>query len=305
MVKKIVLNIVILFIVVFALDFVIGRTLRYFYFKETSGLHYRTTYSFDSTRAEILVFGSSRANHHYVPEVFEDSLKAPFYNTGRDGHGIFYQTALLKSILKRYTPKVIILDYAGGFEKGEIAYDRLSVLLPYYWTHKEIRNILELKSSFERIKLISHIYPFNSQILTIAIGNIELNKKRKPDNKGYVALYKEWPNKIDNKKTLVKYDVDSNKIFLFHEFLVIAKKSGANVFVIFSPIFQKSKTSQEIIICNEICMSENVPFWDFSKDTIFLKNNHFFQDIGHMNHNGAVVFSKMVTDKIKQFMRQN
>ena len=41
------------------------------------------------TKADLLVFGSSRANHHYVPEVFEDSLKLTFYNTGKDGSGIF------------------------------------------------------------------------------------------------------------------------------------------------------------------------------------------------------------------------
>ena len=188
-VKKIILNIVIVGVLVFVIDFSIGRTLRYFYFKETSGLHFRTTYAMEKTEADILVFGASRANHHYIPEVFKDSLEMSFYNTGRDGNGIFFQTALLKSVLKRYSPKVIILDYAGGFEKGGEDYDRMSPLLPYYRTHEEIRSIVELKSPFERIKLLSEIYPFNSQILTIAIGNLEINKKRKPDNEGYVPLY--------------------------------------------------------------------------------------------------------------------
>ena len=55
--KKIAVNIGLVIIVVFILDLAIGKTLRHFYFTETSGTHYRTTYAIDSTKAEILVFG--------------------------------------------------------------------------------------------------------------------------------------------------------------------------------------------------------------------------------------------------------
>ena len=53
------------------LDFSIGSILQYFYFKQKSGLLYRTTYSLDSTRADLLVLGSSTATHHYNSEIFE------------------------------------------------------------------------------------------------------------------------------------------------------------------------------------------------------------------------------------------
>ena len=108
-IKKFIFNVEIVIIVILILDFLIGKSLEYFYFKQKSGLQYRTTYSIDSTRAEILVFGSSRANHHYVPEVFEDSLKMSFYNTGRDGNRLLYNFAVFSSILKRDTPKIVIL----------------------------------------------------------------------------------------------------------------------------------------------------------------------------------------------------
>lgn len=303
--KKLILNLAYVAIVVFVLDFAIGRTLRYFYFRETSGLHFRTTYAMEKTEADILVFGSSRANHHYVPEVFEGSFKMTFYNTGRDGNGIFFQTAVLKSVLKRYTPKVIILDYAGGFGKGGDDYDRLSSLLPYYRTHKEIRDIVGLKGPFERLKLISEIYPFNSQIITIAIGNLEINKKRKPDNRGYVALYNEWQAKIDSIDTLPAYTVDSKKITAFQDFINLAKKSGAKFFVIYSPIYLKFNRSQDIDICKDVCSFENVPFWDFSKDKVFFNKNRLFQDVSHLNHYGAMIFSNLIVAKIKHDINGN
>jgi hypothetical protein len=299
MIKKIVLNILIVVAVVFILDFAIGRILRHFYFTESSGLHFRTTYAIDKAETDILIFGSSRANHHYVPEVFEDSLKMTFYNTGRDGNGVFFQTAVLKSILKRYTPKVIIFDYLGSFAREQEDYDRMSSLLPYYKTHPEIRKIVELRSPYERIKLLSEIYPFNSMILTIAIGNLDMNRKRKPDNKGYIAAYGEWNHEIFTPAPRPLYVVDSNKINAFHEFITQAQESGSKVFVVYSPLFLKFKKSQEIEICNEICSTEKVPFWDFSQDTLFLNHNTLFRDISHLNHKGATIFSSIIASKIK------
>ena len=60
--KKYLIIISIGFLIVFAGDFLIGKTLKYFYFKASSGLFQRTTYSIEKTEADILIFGSSRAN---------------------------------------------------------------------------------------------------------------------------------------------------------------------------------------------------------------------------------------------------
>ena len=77
----------------------IGTILKFFYFRQESGDGYRTTYAIDSTIADILIFGSSRANHSYVPEIFEDKLHYTFYNTGRDGNFILYNYAIFKAII--------------------------------------------------------------------------------------------------------------------------------------------------------------------------------------------------------------
>jgi len=252
----------------------------------------------ETTRADILVFGSSRANHHYIPEAFEDSLRMTFYNTGRDNTGIRFQIGVLKSLLKRYTPKLIILDYYGNFDKNNIVND-IPSLLPYYRTHEEVRKIIESNSTFERAKLLSEIYPFNSQISSIIIGNLEINKKRYSDDKGYVPLFNQWQAKLDSINIEKTYPIDSSKIYYLREFINLAKKSGAKVFVIYSPIYQYYKMSQEIVICNDICKIENVPFWDFSKDTLFLNHGHLFYDFDHLNQNGAKIFSNIIVEKIK------
>jgi hypothetical protein len=301
MLKKIILNIALVVVTVFVLDFVIGKLLHHYYFTEFSGSHQRTTYSMEQTKADILIFGSSRANHHYVPKIFEDSLKLTCYNTGRDANGIFFQAALINSVLKRYTPKVIILDFSGGFAKSSDSYDNISSLLPYYDNHTEIRDIIKLKSDFENVKLVSKIYPFNSQVLAIVMGNMEMNRYRYPDEKGYVALYNKIPNQADiaDEPEIVELKPDSNKINAMRSFVQQAKASGAQIYVIYSPYYQDHSKDPDIAMCDELCKKENVTFLNFSMDPQFVKNKDLFYDEVHLNDSGAKVLSIKLTEKIK------
>ena len=254
----------------------------------------------EETNADVLVFGTSRAVYHYVPQVFEDSLNLTFYNTGRGGQFIFYQTAVLKSVLKRYKPKLIIMDFMGTFEVGREYYDRMSCLLPYYNNHPEIRDLIELRSPYEKMKLLSQIYPFNSQFLTIAVGNLEINKKRKPDYKGFIPLLNEMRVEIDSMETKSSYEIDSIKVMAFREFLTDTKSAGIPVMVIFSPVYYLYDKDFSVSICREVCSQENVPFYDFSKDSVFLFKNNLFGDLIHVNQNGAILLSQLIVEKINQ-----
>ena len=92
----------ILFITVVFLDFILGRLLNIFYFKQESGMLYRTTYAIEQTTEDLLIFGSSTAIHNYQSEIFEKCFKMSTYNVGIDGKSIFYDYAIFKGILKRY-----------------------------------------------------------------------------------------------------------------------------------------------------------------------------------------------------------
>ena len=101
----------ILIVTLVVLDYTIGSLLNLFYFKQKSGTLYRTTYSLEKTNADFIIFGSSTANHNYYPQLFQKRFNMSCYNTGRDGISVFYQYAVLKAILKRYSPKIVIYDF--------------------------------------------------------------------------------------------------------------------------------------------------------------------------------------------------
>jgi hypothetical protein len=289
-----------LFAIVFTLDYSIGNILSFFYFKQDSGMQYRTTYSLEKITADIIILGSSRANHNYRPDIFEKRLNLSVYNAGRDGNYIFYHYAILTGVLKRYTPKIIILDFdPGEFSKTQLSYDRISSLLPYYERHPEIRAIIELKSPYERIKLLSSIYPYNSSIFSIAIGNTELNKKRWLDIKGYLPLTKTWNGSIQIDSSSIDHALDSTKVKVYESFIQDCLISKVKLYIVCSPCFIKSnQTDYSVTLGRDIAKRNYVKFFDFSKDSVLINNPKLFADILHLNDEGAKVFSNILLDSI-------
>jgi hypothetical protein len=297
-------NLLILLLLIGISDQVIGKILQHCYFKQKSGLFYRTTYAMDSTTAEILVFGSSRANHHYVPEVFEDSLKMSFFNSGREGNFLLYNYAIFKTALRRYTPRVIIFDINPGelsFIKEE--YDRLSALFPYYRKHPEIRDIIEYKSPLEKYKMVSGIYPFNSSVLTIVAGNTEFNKNRKEDRKGYMPLFGITTDTLKHKIEPINGKLDSNKLVAVYELIKYCKLNAIKLIFIQSPLFAVVPETLSSNYLKKLAIENNVFFWNLVDDPSFINKPELFYDQYHLNDKGAIFFSSQLVHKIKSSIK--
>ncbi len=288
---------------VFVLDLAAGTLLRHYYFKQQSGPLYQTTYSMETATPDIMIFGSSRANHHYVPEVFEEELGMSYYNAGKDGNQIHYHYAVLESVLKRYTPKIIILDVASkDIIKFDESYDRLSSLLPYYKTHPEIRPMANLKSRFEKYKLVSASYPFNSIMLNILKGNS--NARDEKNDKGYIPLNKIWTAPLAADPYQQPEEIDSLKLQYFEKFIETCKNAGVKLYVAFSPIYIRyDQPPVALQVVGEICRKYEVPFYDYSKDQEFLSNPSLFSDRSHLNGKGAAVYSEKIAKEIKKSLQ--
>jgi hypothetical protein len=283
------------------LDYTIGSVLEYFYFKQSSGVLYRTSYSIEKTTADLLIFGTSRAGHDYQPDIFGQGLDLTCYDVGRDASYIYYQYALLEAVLKRYTPKMIILDFLNGeFKLDHESFERLQSLLPYYRTHPEMRPVIELKSPYEKIKLWSKIYPYNSSVFAIAAGNSEFNKKRSGDIHGYVPLTKVWNEPIKEADSAwTTYPVDSNKIKIYEAFIKDCVRAKVKLYIVCSPYFVRAtEMDYSINSGTRIAKKYNIPFYDFSRDSSFLADAGLFADEIHLNDTGARKFSKLIVDKI-------
>lgn len=283
----------------FAADFLVGAILSTLYRKQTSGWDYRTKYSIEDTKADILIFGASRAQQQYNPVYFENRLHQSCYNVGRDGQPLFYSYSVFRSVLERYNPKMIIFDFEKRlFVKSESSYDRISLLLPFYKNHPEMHSVLELRSPFEKLKLLSKTYPYNSLLFKLILGNLEGNKKDE-DILGYVPLKGSLNEPLRTVDLSERYPIDTTKVNLFRILIEDCKKRNIKLYIVCPPYYFNSVGSDtSLVMGKEIAIKNNLTFFDFAKDSFFLKNPQLFDDTVHVNFTGSKLFTNRLIDSI-------
>ena len=123
------------------------------------------------------------------------------FNSGQDGgHSILFSYAQIMVVTNRYSPKIILLEFNPEdlvYKNGD--YEKLSILLPYFRNYPEIKSVILLRENFENIKILSDIYPFNSNIASILRNNIPELAKHNKNFDGYIPLQGEI---ADNQKLL-------------------------------------------------------------------------------------------------------
>lgn len=289
--------------IVIILDFVFGSILEYAYFKQKNGRLYRITNTIENIESEVLIFGSSRAVQHYDPKVIQSKIDMSVYNAGLDGQSILFHQTILAAILTRYKPKLIVLDLFEymDFREGTKPYERLSVLLPYYNKYPDVFNILEKRSYFERIKLFSRSYPYNSLALRIIEGNLSFFKSDKTEN-GFIpkAGYFQQPLNKEIKSDQI-YDIE--KVQYFYDFVNTCKQYDIPLYIVISPRYIDCDNC--FYFSEKICKNVGVEIHDFSTSELFLSHIEYFQNESHLNVEGAKVYSELIGMKLNEFYKNH
>jgi hypothetical protein len=299
--KRFLIRICIFLLILFVIDAGLGKLLRHFYFKQSSGVDYETNYAINKANEDFLIFGSSRASHHYYPPVLEKKLQLSCYNLGRNGNFILYSEAILQAVLQRHTPKYIVLDIVQHeFEKYPASYDQLACLLPYYKDHPELRSTIKLRGMFEPVKLVSSIYPFNSSVVSVALGNTA-SRKNNEFIKGYGPLLRAITDSVQTLVNKNDYKIDTIKTKAFQRFIDSCKSRKIALVVTVSPYFDKfSNEDQSITICRRMAEENGIPFWNYSDDALYQGIGAHFYDKDHLNDAAAIRFTEKLADRLLQ-----
>ena len=270
--------------------------LGHLYFNQISGACYRTTYSIEKTHADIIIIGSSRAQHHYIPKIFTAVLGLSCYNTGRDGQSIPYFFAIFRAITKRYTPRIVIIDLPMRLTHNHTDFS-LSCLLPYYQSHQEIQPIVDMTSRLEQIKLLfSRIYPYNSLILHILYHNFA----KEHGINGYTPLSSEiirpaqdrQPNRDKMPEPAPDY------LRMLEEMISDSKRLGIHLLLVASPHY-KSNIFIHADIVKKLAESNQIAFIDYNVNDNYRNHPEWFHDAGHLSDAGAKVFSLSLANKLR------
>lgn len=290
----------------FIIDLLLGSVAEYLFYNQTTGKYARITNSLQKANAEVIVFGSSHAHRHYIPEILEKKLNMTCYNAGVQGQQLIFHTALAEIILSRTSPKLIILNVDPNwlFESKD-SYERLSNLNPYYTYYPDIlKPIINLKSNIEYIKVLSKGYRYNSTIVHV----LRYYLKPQKDEKGYRPLTGRM-KPVTYYPTIAQVNqsdprrIDQNCVKAFKSFIQRTKEKGIELIFVTSPNPKgdvlNNHSSQTI---RKIIKEEKLRLISCENHPEFTGRFEYFNDPGHLNKYGAIAFSEIVTDSLVKIL---
>ena len=293
--KRYLLKIILFFSLVLAIDLAVGGIGDYLQAHAKSGESGRVNYFTMKQDYDIIIFGSSRAHHHYDTPFMRDSLGLDVYNAGFDGNGIVLAYGLLELILERYRPNLIIFDVEPTFDINVYEKDNnhvryLSFLKPYY-RHTAIGNIIKDVSLEEWYKVHSGMIRYNSNLITM-IMDYKVNRGNNNDFIPLYGVYEGDPIVEGNKQN----DIDFFKLSYLEKMILLSKNNNVPIVFVASPKYSKERSCFQPV--KDICKKHNIQFWDFYSEEAFMSHKEWFKEPMHLNNIGARQFSKIVSDSI-------
>ena len=304
-IKKIAIAVLGFCVLLIAADRAVGTWSEKMYHKSKYGIFRRQIYCLTESQDELMILGSSRAAHHYVPQIFEDSLGMSCYNAGSDGMCIYYHYGILASRIQRgCPPKMIILEVIGtDVEVSQSATFSLDAALdryaPHYGEFAEIDSMFAMNGWKEKVKLLSKTYKYNSKL----VQTIKCNYIPWPEDRGYEALNgvmkisegEQAPDVLA--PSSVEPNIEERKLVYLQKFIDDCKHNNIELVMCYSPYYNQA-TPASICLIQEIAEKNDIMFLNYCDEVNFQKPE-YFQDASHLNDTGAKEYSKEITRKLK------
>lgn len=283
------------------IDRLLGLGFCYLQNRAHGGYFLRDNYISRTMRADLLVMGSSRAVHHYLPSILADSLLMECYNAGQDGCGVVYGYGKLQTVFSRYYPKVLLWELTPAFDVypgDNAAY--LTNLRPYY-DCPGVDSVFDWVSPAERWKMLSYAYRYNSRVLNLLndfVSHVPLTRDGYLPNPGrmnYEPEVREEPEGCE---------VDPLKLRCLLR-LMEQTRGKTRLVVAASPRylpegFAGRVQNPGIEYVKALCRARGILFLDYYNDSRFVGKKQYFKDSMHLNDEGAEEFSRIVASDLRR-----
>nr|WP_315255386.1 hypothetical protein [uncultured Flavobacterium sp.] len=244
-------------------------------------------YNSKNENYDVVILGSSRANNHFVSQMFEDKgLKT--FNYGMSGGHLFEADLLLKLMIERhYKIKNIILEADLNLSNEHRADGIFSKFLPYLHNSETIATHFSTEEDFNYLYYIPfyRYIRFDPQIgFRETVKTASKERTSNLQNAGYYPLLKNKKGNMKNNLASLK-PLKHNKYY--EEIKQICKDNKINFIAVMTPMCENTKGINYFDkvqkLYPEIHNYENV-----------VKEDQYFSSCGHMNDNGARLFTARI-----------
>jgi hypothetical protein len=235
--------------------------------------------------------GSSRANNHVVTKIFtEKGLRA--YNYGISGSRLQESALLLQLMIEKgYKIKNLILEADLNINSDGYSDGTRALFMPYIKNLNTIEKYYDTIPNFYKLKYIPfyRYIVYDSKIGFREFVFTKINKKSSLlDNGGFYPL-------LNSNK---KLDYDISKYYpkrnpSYQRIKDLCAKYNINLVSITTPICQETKGRNDYFKEITKIYPEIIHFEDV------IKEDKYFSSCGHMNLDGAMIFSRVIFKEIK------
>lgn len=299
--KKVIIYILCIIVFLLTADFLLGICSRY-YLKnyQLTGRYKPLDKLIKEVNTDVILIGNSAILNSLDPQIIEDSLSMTCYNGGIVGQGIDFSETIMDCILQRHTPKMFVLGMRPeemGSNIGEGIYD---VLKPYYkMGYKSIDDHFNQSDSFEHILLQSNLIRYNTIWVRVLLYMFFDNTNYQ-DN-GFMP--NNIPSNLPELKTIEKCETPlESKLKCIERIIIKCRERNIGIFICFPPVlmtFEKNPIPCVKAVKN-LCTKYDVPCLIDYNNVFFSQHPELFYDNEHVNKNGAELYSKIVSSRMRQ-----
>jgi len=260
-------------------------------------------YNFNKVDDDIVIVGSSTATCHIVPSIVRDSLSVLYndsitcFNAGAYYQSIPYCHVVLQGVFSRTTPKIVIMDVQPEQMFMDMSEEQKKPIRPYFSSNRYVRDLfLKNSTTIEKMKLFSNMYCLNGEIIKLS-GSLRTSS----DGVDGFDMHKE---KLSSNPPYRETLVDGNAKPVCEEELKgiinLCKVHNCRLFVVVSPFLNHTYSSDYYLdYLDSICSSNDVPVFNYLNDKT-LQDHNLFRDVRHLNYDGAVIFTSMISSEMKR-----
>ena len=301
--KKLNLKIALFFTIVAVIDLICGFCFTALRSRACGGQTHKNEYLYRKCKDDILILGSSKADHHYVPSVFEDSLRLSCYNAGEMGCGIIPAYVRYKMEMERHKPVLLLYEVTPEYDYLiDDGYSRyLGVIRPYALDRVVKQVYLDFSDRLERLRIISGMYRNNSCI----VQNLKDIFKKADNYNGYEPLYGRLAPEgivIGQENGVAAVSVDSLKLKYLEKLIEDTILDSVRLVFIISPTYLNCGDSGLYDPAIDLCLKYGVPIIDNKSCALFINDPNYYQDCIHLNNDGAIAYSRYVASQLKEFL---
>lgn len=287
---------------VVAMDFAFGYVFSWLRTHAKGGSTANCEYIANRCVDDVIILGSSRATHHYIPQIIEDSLGVSCYNCGEEGNGVVLACGRLKMLMHRYKPKLVIYEITPGYDYGNSETNKkfLGYLRAYY-DKQGVRELFDLFDDEQSwLKMKSKMYQNTTRLLPDIVDNMIF----RDNNKGYDPLYGKMKfTKTSPAKEKTPMTIDSLKLSTLESVIVLCKKENVPLVFMVSPWCNYDEGMAMWEPAFRLCEQYGIEVYNHINDPDITQNNELFQDNNHLNDEGAKAFTLSIIPLIKKHIQ--